>query len=172
MEEARNMLRSVGLLLLRVNLGGTLMAHGYPKLFGGPGKTPPPQLEKALGPNWRAYHEQSGPKGFAAYLESLEVPYPQIGAYASGLAEFLGGAAIVLGFKTRLAALAVLGNLSVAIWKAHWPKGFFGQGGYEFPMALAAEAATLEVAGPGALSIDGICSAVCKADKGKKKEGD
>ncbi len=164
------MLRSVGLLLLRMNLGGTLMAHGYPKLFGGAGKTPPPQLEKALGPNWRPYFEHSGPKGFSDYLESLQVPYPLLGAYASGLAELVGGAAIVLGFKTRLTALAVMTNMAIAIWKVHWPKGFFGQGGFEFPMALASEAATLEVTGPGALSIDAIWSAACNTGKAKKSE--
>ncbi len=159
------MLRSIGLLLLRVNLGGTLMAHGYPKLFGGAGKLPPERLAKALGPNWAPFFESTGPHGFAAGLERMGVPYPFAGAYASGIAELCGGAAIVLGFKTRLAALAVMGNMAVAIWKAHWPKGFFGQGGYEFPMALAAEAATLEMAGPGALSVDAICSAICKNAK-------
>lgn len=162
------MLRSLGLLLLRVNLGGTLMAHGYPKLFGGPGKTPPEQLAKALGPNWTPFFENSGPHGFAAGLERMGVPYPLAGAYASGVAEFFGGAAIVLGFKTRLAALAIMGNMAVAIWKAHWPKGFFGEGGYEFPMALAAEATTLEVAGPGALSFDAIWSAACKSGRSEK----
>jgi uncharacterized membrane protein YphA (DoxX/SURF4 family) len=35
------MKRDLGLLLLRLGAGVTLMAHGYPKLFGGPEKEPP-----------------------------------------------------------------------------------------------------------------------------------
>jgi putative oxidoreductase len=155
------MLRSLGLLLLRLVVGGTLMAHGYPKLFGGPDKKAPERAAKILGPNWQPFFERSGPQQFAAALEKMEVPYPLAGAYASGIAELFGGAALVLGAKTRLAALLVIGNLSVAIWKAHWPRGFFGEGGFELPLSLASGAATLGLAGPGAISVDGICSKLC-----------
>jgi putative oxidoreductase len=152
----------MGLLLLRLGVGGTMMSHGYPKLFGGPGKKPPEQVAKVLGPNWAPFFENSGPEGFAAGLERMGIPYPLAGAYASGIAEFFGGMALVLGLKTRLAALMIIGNLSVAIWKAHWQRGFFGEGGFEFPMSLATGAATLGLTGPGAISVDGVCSKLCR----------
>jgi putative oxidoreductase len=165
-------MRSLGLLLLRLSVGGTLMAHGYPKLFGGPEKKPPEQLVKALGENWRAFNERAGPKNFAAGLESMGVPYPTLGAYASGITELFGGAALILGFKTRLAALAIIFNLGVAIWKAHWKTGFFGEGGFELPASLAAGAATLTLTGPGALSIDGACSHMCGCCSKDEEEED
>jgi len=159
------MLRSAGLLLLRLGVGGTMMTHGYPKLFGGPGKKPPERVAKLLGPNWAPAFERSGPEGFASGLQTLGIPYPLAGAYASGIAEFFGGAALIVGAKTRLAALMIIGNLSVAIWKVHWQKRFYGEGGFEFPLSLATGAAALELTGPGAFSIDGLCSKVCRRSK-------
>jgi putative oxidoreductase len=156
------MLRSLGLLLLRLSVGGTLMAHGYPKLFGEPEKKAPEPLVKALGQNWQGFFERTGPKNFASSLESMGVPYPTAGAYASGITELFGGLALILGFKTRLAALAIIFNLAVAIWKVHWKTGFFGEGGFELPALLAAGATTLELTGPGAISVDAACSKMCK----------
>ena len=40
-------------------------------------------------------------------------------------------------------ALAFLIEMSVAIWKVHFKNGFTGNGGYEFPLALAAIAFAL-----------------------------
>ena len=156
------MLRSAGLLLLRLSVGGTLMAPGYPKLFGGPEKHAPERLTKVLGPNWplMVESEHMGPIGFAAGLEKMGVPYPLAGAYLSGGAEFFGGAALLIGFKTRLVAIPVLINMGTAIRMAHWKAGFFGaeKGGFEFPLSLATGAATLGLTGPGAFSVDGLCA--------------
>jgi putative oxidoreductase len=152
------MLRDAGLLLLRLGVGGTMMAHGYPKLFGGPEKPPPEMLTKALGPNFAKAVENGGPTNFAEGLEKMGVPQPLLGAYLSGLAEFGGGLGILLGLKTRLAALAVIFNLGVAIKMVHWKTGFYGQGGFEFPASVATGAATLFLTGPGAVSLDGLCS--------------
>jgi uncharacterized membrane protein YphA (DoxX/SURF4 family) len=55
-------MKDIGLLLLRVVAGLTLVAHGYPKLFGGPGKRPHPVLAKAMGPNYPAAVEGSWPR--------------------------------------------------------------------------------------------------------------
>ena len=163
-------MRSLGLLLLRIVVGGTMMAHGFPKLFGGPDKEPPEKALKVLGPNWEGFFKGSGPKNFAGYLEQLELPYPQVGAYASGIAEFFGGLGLLLGFKSRLAALAIIGNLSVAIWKVHWKNGYFGQGGFELPLSLATGAATVALAGPGNLSVDALTSCCCKCKEEKEPD--
>ena len=149
-------MKDLGLLLLRTVAGGTLAAHGYTKLFGGEGRKAPEALTRLYGPNFAAAVESGGTAGFAKALESMGVPYPAVSAYAAGLAEFGGGLALLTGTKTRLAALAVMANMAVAIRKAHWQTGFYGQGGYEFPLQLLAAAATLFITGPGAFSVDGI----------------
>src|SRR5437868_148765 len=121
-------MKSLGLLMIRIAAGVVLLAHGYTKLFGGPGKSPPQPLAKAFGPNFPPAVEHGGPDGFAQALESMHVPQPRVSAYLSGLAEFGGGLSFVLGFRTRAAATAVLFNMATAIRKAHWKNGLYGEG--------------------------------------------
>jgi putative oxidoreductase len=148
-------IRDLGLLLLRIVAGITLAAHGYPKLFGGPGKRPPKLLARAMGPNYPAAVERSGP-GFVAALEKMSVPNPRAAATASGLTEFAGGLALAAGLLTRPAAAAVAVNMAVATYKAHWKNGFYGQGGIEFSLLLGTVALCLGLTGPGSLSIDDL----------------
>jgi putative oxidoreductase len=148
-------MRNLGLFLLRVTAGVTLVAHGYPKLFGGPGKTPHPLLSRTMGPNYPGAVERSGP-GFVAALEKMGIPYPELAAKASGLAEFGGGLALIAGLLTRPIALVTAFNMGVAVYKGHWAKGFYGQGGFEFPLLLGATTLALGLTGPGAISVDAI----------------
>jgi putative oxidoreductase len=150
-------MRDLGLLLLRIVAGITLAAHGYPKLFGGPGKRPPKVLATAMGPNYPAAVERSGP-GFAAALEKMGVPYPKAAATASGLTELAGGLALAGGFLTRPAAFAVAFNMGVAAYNAHWKNGFYGQGGYEFSLLLGTAAVSFGLTGPDRISIDHLVS--------------
>lgn len=46
--------------------------------------------------------------GTAAYIASKGLPYPQLGAIAAGAGEVIGGLAIVIGWHTRLAAIALI----------------------------------------------------------------
>ena len=158
-------MKDLALLLIRIVAGGTLIAHGYTKLFGGKGKAAPEALTRIYGPNFAKAVDEGGPEPFGKWLESMNVPYPQAAAYASGAAEFGGGLALLLGAWTRLAALAVIVNMVMAIRKAHWETGFYGQGGYEFPVQLTAAAAALFLAGPGAISVDGVAGGTKKAGR-------
>jgi putative oxidoreductase len=146
--------QDLGLLLLRLGAGATLMAHGYPKLFGGPEKTPSERAAKVLGPNFGPAVQQGGPESFAQALAQMGVPEPRVAAVVAGLAEFGGGIGLVLGAFTRPAGLVAAANMAVAARKAHWPQGFYGQGGYEFPVLLGLVAAALAITGPGAISVD------------------
>jgi putative oxidoreductase len=125
---------SYGLLLLRVVVGGTMFSHGAQKLFGWFG-----------GP---------GLRGTAGFFGSLGWRSPLALAFLAGLAE-TSGLALAFGFLTPLAALGITVVLLNAIFVVHLKNGFFnGDGGIEFPLALASVAVALAATGPGRLSID------------------
>lgn len=145
---------NAGLLVLRVGAGVALVAHGYPKLFGGNGKKAPDILNRLYGKNFPAAVERGGPENFSTALERLQVPFPRTAAYLAGWAEFGGGVALILGLATKLVTTAILINMSVAIRKAHWENGFFGQGGYELASLFAVVAGAIWMTGPGKISLD------------------
>ena len=118
-------------------LGVIFIGHGAQKLFGSFG-----------GPHI---------SGFAKMLEQLGVRPARPMAILAGLAEFVGGILVMLGFLTPLAAVALIGVMIVAILTVHLRNGFFNSnGGYEFNLALAGMALTLLIAGAGAYSLDGV----------------
>lgn len=126
----------VGLLVLRVVLGVIFAAHGAQKLFGSFG-----------GP---------GLEGTAGFHGQLGIKPPYLMAVLAGLAEFVGGILVAVGFLTPIAAVALVVTMAVAVLTVHLRNGFFNMnGGYEFNLALAAMALALIFAGAGALSIDG-----------------
>jgi putative oxidoreductase len=122
-------LQPLALLILRIVLGAIMIAHGYPKVFGG-----------------LHHHVQ--------FVSSLGLPGWL--AYVSAIAEFFGGILVIAGLVTRIAAFAIFIDLAVAIAKVHWKYGLTGQGGYEFPLALAAIALALVFFGAGPIAMDSI----------------
>lgn len=125
----------LALLVLRLAAGLTLTAHGAQKLFGSFG-----------GP---------GIDGFSGFLGSLGIRRPRPYAVLTGTAEFFGGLCLALGLLTPLAAAAAIGLMLSAMLVVHASNGFFSaNGGYEFPMLLAAAAAAVALAGPGRFSLD------------------
>jgi putative oxidoreductase len=122
-------LQPLALLVMRLALGSIMLVHGYHKVFGGLG-----------------HHAQFvGSLGLPAWL-----------AYLSSFTEFFGGILILLGLFTRCAAFAITINMSVAIWKVHWHNGLTGNGGFEFPLAVAALAFALIFLGAGPIALDHI----------------
>ena len=75
---------------------------------------------------------------------------------AAGLIELIGGALVVLGLFSRIAAFIASGETAVAYWMVHVPKGGF------FPVLNGADAAILfcfvflylVAAGPGSWAIN------------------
>jgi len=91
--------------------------------------------------------------GTVAYFESLGLP--SVLAYLTILAELVGGAALVLGVATRVAALAVIPVLLGAAW-VHSGNGwlFSGQGGgWEFPVFWVAVQMVIALLGRGAFAL-------------------
>lgn len=125
----------LGLLTLRLVIGLTLVAHGSQKLFG-----------------WFGGH---GIAGTGAFLESIGFRPGKVQAFLSGMAEAGGGLLLAAGLFTPLAAAAIVAVMFVAVVSVGLPKGFFVQnGGFEYPMVLAAAALAVAFTGPGALSLD------------------
>lgn len=59
------------------------------------------------------------PAGTAAYVASAGLPAPTLAAWGAALLETLGGIALIVGFRTRLFALALAGFSVVAAMFFH-----------------------------------------------------
>ena len=91
--------------------------------------------------------------GTVGFFESLGLP--GFFAYLTILAEAIGGAMLLLGWNTRLAALALVPVALGATW-AHAGNGWVfsnAGGGWEFPLFLAVATAVQVFLGNGALSL-------------------
>jgi putative oxidoreductase len=127
----------IGLLLIRLVIGGTLAAHGAQKLFG--------------------WFGGFGIAGTGGWLESMGFRSGKLQAAVSGLSEFGGGLLLAAGLLTPLGAAAIAGVMIVAIVSVHISNGFFnGSGGYEFNLVLAVGAVALAFTGPGQYSFDNL----------------
>jgi putative oxidoreductase len=114
------------LSLLRVIVGFTFSLHGYQKLFG---------LFGGLG------------HGATAHLVSL------LGA--AGILETIGGALIFLGLYTRPVAFVLCGEMAVAYFHQHAPRGLWPiSNGGELAVLYCFIFLLLVSAGPGAWSLD------------------
>ena len=69
--------------------------------------------------------------------------------------EVIGGAALALGFLTRLAALGIIAIMAGAIATVHGQHGFsLAQGGFEYNAAIIVMCTCLVLGGPGPLAVD------------------
>jgi len=118
-----------GAFASRFTLGSILLAHGLLKVFV---FTIP---------------------GTVGFFESLGLP--AVVAYLTIFGEVVGGAALMLGLYSRLAALLSLPLMIGATW-AHSANGWLfsnAGGGWEFPALLIALAVTVALQGNGAFAI-------------------
>jgi putative oxidoreductase len=93
------------------------------------------------------------PAGTAKFFESIGLPGPL--AYATIVAELVGGALILLGVGTRQVALALIPVLLGATW-AHAGNGWLftaANGGWEYPAFLTAAAVVQALLGDGAFTV-------------------
>jgi putative oxidoreductase len=128
---------------LRLIVGYGFMEHGYAKLA-------------------------RGPESFAAILDALGMPAPDLLSWATILVELFGGLAVLLGLLIPLASVPMIAVLLVAIVTVHLPYGFssiklqsvtaagahFGQPGYETDLLYIAALAALVLGGSGPFALD------------------
>jgi len=126
----------LGLLILRIMLGGTMGAHGLQHLFGVFG-----------GPGLAGFARALDGFGFTSQTTLL--------SWITGIAEVGGGLLVILGLFTPLGAAALLG-VTVNVVYAKFGGGFFQrQGrGFEFELLLAALSLVLLCTGAGRISLD------------------
>ncbi len=125
----------LGRLLLRLLVGGFFVGHGTQKLFG--------------------WFGGGGIDATAGTFEQLGLRPGKVHATAAGVAEAGGGAALVLGAETPLAAAAIVATMLTAIRTVHLKNGPWAtKGGYEYNAVLIAATLTLAELGPGPLSLD------------------
>jgi putative oxidoreductase len=91
--------------------------------------------------------------GTVKFFESLGLPGAL--AYATFFAELVGGALILIGLGTRYVSAALIPVLLGAAW-AHAGNGWLfsaPNGGWEYPVFLAAAAAAVALLGDGAFAV-------------------
>ncbi|HWD12769.1 DoxX family protein [Pseudochrobactrum sp. sp1633] len=98
----------------------------------------------------------TGLEGTAQYFGAIGLPVPTVTAVLVGLVEFVGGLAILVGFKTRIAAVIVALFTIGATLVAHMD---FAEGMNAMMaqknLAIAGGLLLLAITGAGAFSVDG-----------------
>ena len=122
-------------LILRFTIGGFFIGHGLQKLFG-----------------WFGGH---GLDATGAMFDQIGMRPGKRNAVLAGATEAAGGAAIVAGAATPLAASGLIATMFTAIHRVHLSKGpWAANGGYEYNVVLIAALLALVEAGPGSPSVD------------------
>jgi putative oxidoreductase len=109
-----------------------------------------------------------GPEAFAATLDAIGVPSPQLMAWLTIATEVLSGIAFLIGGFVSLVSIPSIVLLAVAIFTVHLPYGFssikllgvsngraqFGPPGYECNLLYIACVVALALMGPTPWSVD------------------
>src|SRR5258708_29237740 len=136
-EKQGGMMRDIGLLILRLVMGGLLVGHGSQKLF--------------------VWFSGPGLKGTAGFLESMGLKPGTPWATAATASELGGGTLPTLGLLHPLGPLGTIGAMVMATAKAHWGKPIWAsQGGAELPVINMAAALALMLTGLGRFSLDRV----------------
>ena len=93
------MIKSFGLLILRLSIGTMLIHHGYEKT--------------------------ADIQNFAdAFVRPIGIPFPILSSYIAAYSEIYGSWLLIAGLLTRFAALSIVGTIGVAIYHAIVTAGF------------------------------------------------
>lgn len=132
MEGSCARLQGIGIAALRWMVGLVFLVHGSQKLF--------------------AYHiaETAGAFG------KIGIPLPEVSAVVVTLVEFLGGAALILGIGTQVAAVLLAINMLGAIYFVHGRNGFYLPAGYEYALTLLVASVSLALSGAGVCALDNL----------------
>lgn len=122
----------LGLLVLRIVFGITMMCHGWNKI-------------------------SSGLNGTSNWFASIGMKWPKLQAPLAAYSELLAGALMALGLLTGVSTTLFIALMIVAIMTVHAKVGFFiflPNGGWEYCASIIGVAVALSLAGPGKYSLD------------------
>jgi putative oxidoreductase len=126
------------LLVVRLILAWIFIYHGSRRLFG--------------------WFDGPGLDASATYFATTAHLHPgELFALLGGIIEFGGGIALALGLFSRLAGVAIFGDMMMAIITVTWANGINATGaksGYELNLALGFLALVPAVFGSGRFSVD------------------
>jgi putative oxidoreductase len=126
----------LGMLLLRLVLGGFLFAHGAQKLFGWWG-----------GP---------GLAGTACFFGAhLRLRPASFWAWVGALSEAGGGLLVALGLLTPFGTAAMVAAMLMAV-TVHWPSFWATEHGIEYPLVILGGTLAVALSGPGSYSLDAL----------------
>jgi putative oxidoreductase len=95
--------------------------------------------------------------GWQANLVGMGIPLPEIAGWLTIAGELLGGAGLLVGLLTPLAAFGVLCVMVGAIFLVHLENGLLASNnGFEYPLTLALVAAYFMIRGAGPVSLDAV----------------
>src|SRR3712207_1077172 len=97
------MTADLGILLLRLLIGGLMMGHGAQKLFG-----------------WFGGYGLAGTSGY--FGGQLRLRPATFWTLLAGLSELGGGLLLALGLFTPLGVAGIVAAMLMAIITAHWPR--------------------------------------------------
>jgi putative oxidoreductase len=125
----------LGILVLRLVVGGLMFGHGAQKLFG-----------------WFGGYGLAGTGAF--FAGHLRLRPAAFWTVMAGLTEAGGGLLLALGLLSPLGSLGIIAAMLLAIILVHWPRLWMTDNGVEYHLVLIAAVAAVALAGPGAYSLD------------------
>jgi putative oxidoreductase len=124
----------IAALILRLTLGGIMLAHGV--------------------------KHARGRKKTSNWFGSIGFKSPDLQWFASTATEIGVGVLLIAGLITVLAAAGVIGVMTVAFVSVHRAAGFWVTArpdeGWEYILTLSGVATALAIAGPGGTSLDAV----------------
>ena len=140
--------KDLALLAARAALTWIFIYYGAGKLFGA--------------------FDGGGIHGTAQYFSHTAGLNPgTLWAVIGGLIEFGGGIAMALGLATRLAGLALFGDMVIAMITVTWATGLNSSPGYQVNIAVAALALVMVFLGSGRFSVDALIDRALSRSGGK-----
>lgn len=134
-------LRDVALAVARISIGIVLLAHGWQKI------------------------SEYTMAGTVEAFEGMGVPLPAVAAVFTAVVELVGGAALIIGLLTPVAAALNLVSLTGALFLVHLQQGIFVEdGGVELVLALIAGLVLLLALGAGRFGVDALLTRRSRAE--------